>query len=127
MTANETIENQLKNIEILLRVNNVLLSKFILQLQTVKKELHLPKLKSYFKFELLEEEYVELISKYNRNDVDKALFKLDRMLVNNQMDCPNNIKRYITSKLNKKEKGRKLREEYAKKKDGSTSEEETTE
>ena len=41
------ILEQLKQINILTRVNNLLLSKFVLQLQVVKKELHLPKLKGF--------------------------------------------------------------------------------
>lgn len=62
----------------------------------------MPKLISYWKFELLEDEYVELIKEFNRNDVDKALWYLDRQLVDNKMDCPNNIKKYIIRQLKKK-------------------------
>ena len=35
---------------------------------------------------------------------DKALYKLDRMLLANKQDCPNNIKKYIATKLKKKSK-----------------------
>lgn len=110
------IVQRLTQLEILQRVNNVLISKFILQLQTVKKELHLPKLISYFKFELLEDDYVELIKEYDRKDVDRALYYLQRSLVQNKMNCPNNIKKYIKGQLNDLARDRKLREKYAKKK-----------
>ncbi|MBQ2349965.1 MAG: hypothetical protein II393_01665 [Cytophagales bacterium] len=93
---------QLKQLNILTRVNNVLLSKFILQLQVVKKKLHIPELRGYWRFELLESEYVELIQEYGREDVDEALYRLDRQLANNKLDCPNNIKKFIRAKLKKK-------------------------
>lgn len=101
-SEHQEIMDELKKINILMRVNNIVISKFILQLQTLRKELHLPKLISYWKFELLEDEYVELIKEFNRNDVDKALWYLDRQLVDNKMDCPNNIKKYIIRQLKKK-------------------------
>ena len=102
MSEHQEILDELKKINILMRVNNIVISKFILQLQTLRKELHLPKLISYWKFELLEDEYVELIKEFNRSDVDKALWYLDRQLVDNKMDCPNNIKKYIIRQLKKK-------------------------
>ena len=98
------ILEQMKQLNILTRVNNILLSKFILQLQTVKKELHLPKIQSFFRFELLDDDYNELVEEFGRQDVDKALFHLDRQMVRNKLNCPNNIKRYIKSKLVKKRK-----------------------
>ena len=101
-SEHQEILDELKKINILMRVNNIVISKFILQLQTLRKELHLPKLISYWKFELLEDEYVELIKEFNRSDVDKALWYLDRQLVDNKMDCPNNIKKYIIRQLKKK-------------------------
>lgn len=101
-SEHQEIMDELKKINILMRVNNIVISKFILQLQTLRKELHLPKLISYWKFELLEDEYVELIKEFNRSDVDKALWYLDRQLVDNKMDCPNNIKKYIIRQLKKK-------------------------
>lgn len=101
-SEHQEILDELKKINILMRVNNIVISKFILQLQTLRKELHLPKLVSYWKFELLEDEYVELIKEFNRSDVDKALWYLDRQLVDNKMDCPNNIKKYIIRQLKKK-------------------------
>ena len=101
-SEHQEIMDELRKINILMRVNNIVISKFILQLQTLRKELHLPKLISYWKFELLEDEYVELIKEFNRSDVDKALWYLDRQLVDNKMDCPNNIKKYIIRQLKKK-------------------------
>lgn len=103
------ILQRLTQLEILQRVDNVLLSKFILQLQLVKKILHLPQLKSYWKFELLEEEYVELIKEFDRKDVDRALYYLDRLLIDNKMDCPNNIKQYIRKHIKQKIANRNYR------------------
>lgn len=108
----QEILEQLKQLNILTRVNNVLLSKFILQLQVVKKELHIPKLKGYWKFELLEDEYVELIKEFDRKDVDKALYNLDRGLVQNKLNCPNNIKAYIRRYLKQKELHRHERKRH---------------
>lgn len=124
------ILQRLTQLEILQRVNNVLLSKFILQLQTVKKELHLPKIKSYWKFELLESEYVDLIKEFGRKEIDETLFFLDRQLCDNKINCPNNIKAYIRQQMKRKEiqkryyKNRKIRETQGYQNDG---EEEKTE
>lgn len=116
------ILNQLKELNILTRVNNVLLSKFILQLQTVKRELHLPRLVSFFRFEILKDEYEELCEEYGRNEVDKALYHLDRQLVRNKLECPNNIKRYIKTQMRKTERNR---ENYKKRKGKDSEEEES--
>lgn len=95
----EEIESELKTIQILIRTNNLLLSRFILQLSEVRKELGLPKRNVFFKFELLQEDYEELILQYGKQEVDKALYRLDRYLLTNKMQCPNNIKKYIQNKL----------------------------
>ena len=116
------ILNQLKELNILTRVNNVLLSKFILQLQTVKRELHLPRLVSFFRFEILKDEYEELCEEYGRNEVDKALYRLDRQLVRNKLECPNNIKRYIKTQMRKTERNR---ENYRRRKEEESEEEES--
>lgn len=110
-TSREILE-QLKQLNILTRVNNVLLSKFILQLQIVKRELHLPKLVSFFKFELLDEEYQDLCKEFDKKDVDNALWLLDRQMVQNKLDCPHNIKKFIRKKLVQKNN---LRSWHAKK------------
>lgn len=114
--------NQLKELNILTRVNNVLLSKFILQLQTVKRELHLPRLVSFFRFEILKDEYEELCEEYGRNEVDKALYHLDRQLVRNKLECPNNIKRYIKTQMRKTERNREI---YRRRKEEESEEEES--
>ena len=101
------ILQRLTQLEILQRVNNVLLSKFILQLQVLRKELHLPKLISFWTFDLAEDDYKELISEYDKKDVDNALYYLSRLLVDNKMDCPNNIKRYIIKQLKRQATNRK--------------------
>lgn len=100
------ILTQLKQLNILTRVNNILLSKFILQLQTVKKELHLPKIESFTRFEILDEEYQSLIEEFGRKDTDNALYWLDRQMARNKVNCPHNIKKYIKNKLKKKQEKR---------------------
>lgn len=104
----ETIESELRKINILIRTNNLLLSRFILQLSTVRKELGLPKRNVFFKFELLQEDYEELILQFGKQEVDKALYRLDRLLLTNKQQCPNNIKKYLVKKLTskKQEQGR---------------------
>lgn len=104
----ESLESELERIEILIRTNNLLLSRFILQLSTVRKELGLPKRNVFFKFELLQEDYEELILQYGKQEVDKALYRLDRLLIQNKQQCPNNIKRYISKKIENKLKTKEL-------------------
>ena len=98
----EEIESELRKINILIRTNNLLLSRFILQLSTVRKELGLPKRNVFFKFELLQEDYEELVLQFGKQEVDKALYRLDRLLLTNKQQCPNNIKKYLTKKLTSK-------------------------
>lgn len=98
----EEIESELRKINILIRTNNLLLSRFILQLSTVRKELGLPKRNVFFKFELLQEDYEELVLQYGKQEVDKALYRLDRLLLTNKQQCPNNIKKYLVKKLTSK-------------------------
>ena len=95
----EEIESELRKINILIRTNNLLLSRFILQLSTVRKELGLPKRNVFFKFELLQEDYEELVLQFGKQEVDKALYRLDRLLLTNKQQCPNNIKKYLVKKL----------------------------
>lgn len=104
----ESLESELERIEILIRTNNLLLSRFILQLSTVRKELGLPKRNVFFKFELLQEDYEELILQYGKQEVDKALYRLDRLLIQNKQQCPNNIKKYISKKIENKLKAKEL-------------------
>ena len=106
-TENNIIENildEIKTTQILIRTNNLLLSRFILQLQEVRKELDLPKRNTFFKFEIDEDDYDELVDKFGSKEVDKALYRLDRLLLTNKQELPNNIKRYIMKKLKDKEK-----------------------
>ena len=98
------IENEIAKLQILVRVNNLLLSRFILQLSKTRDDLHLPKRNVFFKFELLQDDYNELVNEFGQDMTDKALYKLDRMLLENKQDCPNNIKKYIATKLKKKSK-----------------------
>lgn len=96
------IEQEIKNTQILLRVNNLLLSRFILQLSKTRDDLGLPKRNVFFKFELLQEDYDELVEAFGKKETDKALYRLDRLLLSNKQQCPHNIKKYITTKLLKK-------------------------
>ena len=98
------IENEIAKLQILVRVNNLLLSRFILQLSKTRDDLHLPKRNVFFKFELLQDDYNELVNEFGQDMTDKALYKLDRRLRANKQDCPNNIKKYIATKLKKKSK-----------------------
>lgn len=96
------LQRELKDIQILIRTNNLLLSRFILELSKVRKDLGLPKRVFGFKFEILEEEYNELVNQYGREEVNKALYRLDRLLLTNKQKCPNNIPKYIRKKIDKK-------------------------
>lgn len=98
--------HRLTQLEILQRVNNVIISKFIRQLERTRKELRLPKSISCFTFDLTEDEYEELNSEYDPKDVNKALYYLAHQLAENKMDCPNNIKKYIIRQLKKQKANR---------------------
>lgn len=95
-------QQEIKNLQVLIRVNNLMLSRFILQLQNTRKELGLPKRETFFKFELLEDDYLELCNEYGKEETDKALYRLDRLLLKNKQNCPHNIKKYIRNRLRKK-------------------------
>ena len=64
--------------------------------------LDIPKRVTFFRFELLKSEYDTLIDEFGQRDVDAALTKLDRILLLNKQNCPNNIAKYIRTKLQKK-------------------------
>ena len=110
------IKEELNKVQILIRTNNLLLARFILQLSETRKELGLPKRNVFFKFELLEDDYNELIEEFGKQETDKALYRLDRMLIKNKQQCPNNIRKYIASKLGKS----LLKKEERKKKSNSS-------
>ena len=110
------IKEDLNRVQILIRTNNLLLARFILQLSETRKELGLPKRNVFFKFELLEDDYNELIKEFGKEETDKALYRLDRMLIKNKQQCPNNIRKYIASKLGKS----LLKKEERKKKSNSS-------
>ena len=111
------IKEELNKVQILIRTNNLLLARFILQLSETRKELGLPKRNVFFKFELLEDDYNELIEEFGKEETDKALYRLDRMLIKNKQQCPNNIRKYIASKL-----GQSLLKKEERKKKSSSSE-----
>lgn len=96
------IEKEIRQLQVLVRVNNLLLSKFILQLSETRKELGLPKRQSFFKFEILQEDVDELINEFGKDETIKALYRLDRLLLQNKQNCPHNIKKYIRNRLKKK-------------------------
>lgn len=99
MNQESQIENELKQLQVLVRVNNLLLSKFILQLSETRKELGLPKRQSFFKFEILQDDVDELIKEFGKDETIKALYRLDRLLIQNKQNCPHNIKKYIRNRL----------------------------
>jgi hypothetical protein len=96
------IEKEIRQLQVLVRVNNLLLSKFILQLSETRKELGLPKRQSFFKFEILQEDVDELIKEFGKDETIKALYRLDRLLLQNKQNCPHNIKKYIRNRLRRK-------------------------
>ena len=100
----QQIQDELKRIEILIRTNNLLLSRFILELDNVKRDLKIPRRQTFFTFEILDEEYKKLVEEFGYKDVQSALYKLDRRMLRNKMNCPNNIARYIRKKIEKKNK-----------------------
>lgn len=104
-SLNQEIHNlkeYLTTLQTLVRVNNLLLSRFILQLSEVRKDLGLPKRETFFKFELLEDDYLLLVQEYGKNETDKALYRLDRLLLQNKQQCPHNIRKYIDKQLRKR-------------------------
>lgn len=104
---NETqLEKEIRQLQILVRVNNLLLSKFILQLSETRKELGLPKRQSFFRFEILQDDVDELIKEFGKDEVIKALYRLDRLLLQNKQNCPHNIKKYIRNRLRKRNNGK---------------------
>lgn len=105
-TSQREIIDNLKQLQILVRVNNLLLSKFILQLSETRKELGLPKRQSFFRFEILQDDVDELIKEFGKDEVIKALYRLDRLLLQNKQNCPHNIKKYIRNRLRKRNNGK---------------------
>ena len=102
----QEIEQDLKDLKVLIRVNNLLMSKFILQVSNIVKDYNLPKRVTFFKFELLQEDYISLINEFGKQETDRALYRLDRLLIQNKQQCPNNIKQFISHQLKKRSKQR---------------------
>lgn len=103
------IYQELKDIQVLIRTNNLLLSRFILELSKTRIELGLPKRVLAFKFEILQEEYDKLVDEFGKDEVNRALYRLDRLLLSNKQNCPNNIPKYIRKKIQKRIKNREYR------------------
>lgn len=118
------MQEQLKQINILVRINNILLSKFINQLQEVKKRIRVPDVVSFFRFDIYLEDYKELCKEFEKKDVDKALFWLDRQLIQNKMACPSNVKSFVLKRLTRQKVQRKY---DAKRKKQKEQQEEVTE
>lgn len=116
----QELYEQMKQINILMRVNNVLLSKFIIELQSMGAYLNIPKRIVGFKFWLSLDDYKELCSEFAQKDVDKAFIRLDQMMAANKVECPNNIKRYIKAKLKKQSYDRiRYKENHPDEKEGT--------
>ena len=112
----QAIEDELKDFEILIRVNNLLMSKFILQISNLTKEYNLPKRVTFFRFELLKEDYDSLVKEFGKQETDRALYRLDRLLIQNKQQCPNNVRKYIRNRLIKRRSDMRAKE----KQDGET-------
>lgn len=98
----QRILDEIKNLQILTRVNNILLARFMVELGEFKKHLpYVPKTQHFFRFEILDEEYQQLIDEFGKDEVVRALYRLDRLLLTNKQQCPNNIAKYIRTKLKK--------------------------
>ena len=108
-----TLFDELHTLQILIRVNNLLLSKLINEWNNVKTEMGLPRRYFSFKFSILKEEYDELAKIFGEKEVQKALYKLDRLLITNKQNCPTDIKKYIQSYL-KRNKAKRDRYESKK-------------
>ena len=50
------LSDEISQNKILLRVNNLLLARFILQLSQVRNDFNLPKRNTFFKFEILDDD-----------------------------------------------------------------------
>lgn len=98
----QKMKDYLQDLQTLIRVNNLLLSRFILQLSETRKELGLPKRETFFKFELLEDDYLLLVKEHGKSETDRALYRLDRLLLQNKQQCPHNIHKYIDKQLRKR-------------------------
>lgn len=105
-TTLDNILLKLERNEVLIRTNNLLISRFILELNSIRKSMNLPKSNIYFKFVLTNEEYNSLVDEFGQVVVDKAMYKLDRLLLTNKQQCPNNIAQYVRKKLRKNGKSK---------------------
>lgn len=109
----KSVADDLVTTQVLIRTNNLLLSRFILALERTRKKMGLPEREIAFKFELLEEEYKELVAEFGQNEVDKAMYRLDRLLLTNRQQCPRNIKKYLHRRLKKSQNNQKNKKERA--------------
>lgn len=107
----QKILDELKTLTILTRVNNLLLSKFILQMAAVREKLDIS-CKTFFRFEILEEEYNSLVEEFGEQEVDKAMYRLDRLLLQNKQQVPHNIKKYLKNKLRKSRDGKEAYKKF---------------
>lgn len=108
---NQELTDLIKQLNVLMRVNNLIMSRFIMQIESLKKEIRLHKTKIFFKFEITDEDYNSLITEFGKKEVDKQLYHLDRLLLTNKQNCPHNIKKYIYNRLHKR-RGNKIEEDY---------------
>lgn len=118
MVQDIDLYQELKDIQVLIRTNNLLLSRFILELSKTRIELGLPKRVFGFKFEILQEEYDKLVNEFGKEEVNRALYRLDRLLLSNKQNCPNNIPKYIRKKIVKNLQTRAYRKEFKERQKG---------
>ena len=62
-------------------------------------ELKIPRHKLFFKFAISNDDYDLLVREFDSASVDKALVKLDRLLMTKRQGCPNNIYQYARARL----------------------------
>lgn len=99
---NQELTDLIKQLNVLMRVNNLIMSRFIMQVENLKKEIRLRNTKTFFKFEITDEDYTSLITEFGKKEVDRQLYHLDRLLLTNKQNCPHNIKKYIYNRSNKR-------------------------
>lgn len=99
---NQELTDLIKQLNVLMRVNNLIMSRFIMQVENLKKEIRLRNTKTFFKFEITDEDYNSLVTEFGKKEVDRQLYHLDRLLLTNKQNCPHNIKKYIYNHLNKR-------------------------
>lgn len=102
----QELTDLIKQLNVLMRVNNLIMARFIMQIENLKKEVQSRKTKTFFKFEITDEDYISLVTEFGKKEIDRQLYHLDRLLLTNKQQCPHNIKKYIYKKASKRKKNK---------------------